>query len=58
MAGTQNPDGTLDEHHVVVHQLHADDPITAAQARQLARVLIAVADEVDAVGDGRAARSV
>jgi hypothetical protein len=34
---------------VVVHQLHADYPISAAQARQLARVLIAVADEVDAI---------
>jgi len=47
MAGTQDPDGTIDERYVVVHQLHADYPITAAQARQLARVLIAVADEVD-----------
>lgn len=29
MRGTQNPDGTIDEHHVVVHGLHADDPISA-----------------------------
>jgi hypothetical protein len=35
--GTQNPDGTIDEHHVVVHQLHADDPITAAQAPERGR---------------------
>jgi 2-polyprenyl-3-methyl-5-hydroxy-6-metoxy-1,4-benzoquinol methylase len=31
----------------VVHQLHADSPINAAQARQLARALVAAADEVD-----------
>jgi hypothetical protein len=52
MAGTHQPDGTIDEYYVVVHQLHADYPITAAQARQLARVLIAVAEEVDGLGDG------
>jgi hypothetical protein len=26
MRGTQKPDGTIDERHVVVHQLHSDDP--------------------------------
>jgi truncated hemoglobin YjbI len=49
MRGTQKPDGTIDERHVVVHELHADNPITAAQARQVARALIAAADEVDAL---------
>jgi hypothetical protein len=47
MAGTQQPDGTIDERYVHVHQLHSDDAITAAQARQLARALIAAADQVD-----------
>jgi hypothetical protein len=30
-----------------VHRLHADDPINPAQARQLARALIAAADEYE-----------
>ncbi len=46
VAGTQAPDVTV-AREVVVHELHADDAITPTQARQLARALIAAADEVD-----------
>ncbi|MBZ4622562.1 hypothetical protein [Mycobacterium avium] len=44
--GTQATDGTVTR-HISVHQLHADNPVTAAQARQLARTLVAAADEAD-----------
>lgn len=44
--GIQRCDGTVDC-GVVVHELRFDDPITAAQARQIARALIAAADVVD-----------
>jgi hypothetical protein len=46
IAGTQKLDGTV-KRGIVVHQLHADDPMTPQQARQLARALIAAADDVD-----------
>jgi hypothetical protein len=46
VAGTQEPDGTV-VRDIVVHQLHSDDPIMPRQARQLARALIAAADEID-----------
>ncbi len=46
VAGLQRPDGVV-EREIVVHQLHADYPITAGQARQLARALMAAADELD-----------
>ena len=39
-------DGSL-RPEINVHPPHADDPIAAEQARQLARALIAAADEVD-----------
>ncbi len=38
--GTQDPDGTV-EREIVVNQLHAEDPITPQQARQLAGALTA-----------------
>jgi hypothetical protein len=44
--GSQHPDGRL-ERLMHVHRLHADDPINPAQARQLARALIAAADEYE-----------
>jgi hypothetical protein len=46
IAGTQELDGTV-EREIVVHQLHADDPIMPQQARQLASALVAAADEID-----------
>jgi hypothetical protein len=46
IAGTQALDGTV-EREIVVHQLHADEPITPQQARQLARALVAAADDID-----------
>ncbi|BBY36310.1 hypothetical protein MMAN_04440 [Mycobacterium mantenii] len=48
--GTQATDGTVTR-HISVHQLHADNPVTAAQARQLARTLMAAADEADMMAD-------
>jgi|SRR5271166_823681 len=48
--GTQDPDGMV-EREIVVHQLHADGPITPRQARQVARTLIAAADEVGELTD-------
>ena len=48
--GTQDPDGMV-EREIVVHQLHADSPITPRQARQVARRLIAAADEVGELTD-------
>jgi hypothetical protein len=39
---------------ITIHQLHGDYPFAAAQAREVARALIAAADEVDelaGVGD-------
>ena len=45
-----DPGGTV-EREIVVHQLHVDDPITPQQARQLARALIAAADEVGELTD-------
>jgi hypothetical protein len=48
IAGAQTPDGRLEPIEIVVHQLHADEPImSAATARQLARALIAAADGFD-----------
>jgi hypothetical protein len=46
IAGTQALDGTV-EREIVVHQLHADHPITPQQARQVARALVAAADDID-----------
>jgi hypothetical protein len=46
VGGIQHPSGRV-QPEVTISQLHQDDPITAAQARQLARVLIAAADEVE-----------
>lgn len=47
--GTQTADGEVTR-HISVDQLHADNPITAVQARGLARALIAAADEVERHG--------
>jgi hypothetical protein len=45
--GTQDADGTVTR-RISVHQLHADNPITAAQARQLAHALAAAeAEQMD-----------
>lgn len=44
VAGVQELDGTV-KREVVVNKLHADFPITAAQALQLGRTLIAAAGE-------------
>ncbi|WP_374023928.1 hypothetical protein [Mycobacterium sp. HNNTM2301] len=45
--GWQRPDGAV-EREIVVDQLHSDDGLTVAHARQVARALIAAADEVEA----------
>ena len=50
IAGTQELDGTV-KREIVVHQLGAADPITPQQARQLARVLAAAADEINELTD-------
>jgi hypothetical protein len=39
------------EREIVVHQVHADGPVTPRQARQVARTLIAAADEVGELTD-------
>jgi hypothetical protein len=50
IAGAQTPDGRLEPIEIVVHQLHADEPImSAATARQLARALMAAADDFDRI---------
>jgi hypothetical protein len=50
IAGAQTPDGSLEPIEIVVHQLHADEPIMgAATARQLARALMAAADDFDRI---------
>ena len=47
VAGTQYADGSIAP-EVVVHELHADEPIkSSATARQLARALMAAADDFD-----------
>lgn len=46
----QRPDGGV-ERHIIVDELGARDPLTAAEARQLARALIA-ADDVDRLAGG------
>jgi len=46
IGGTQRTDGSV-QREIVVHPLHADEPTTAAQARQLARALRAAANEAD-----------
>jgi hypothetical protein len=48
--GVQRPDGGV-ERHIIVDELGARDPLTAAEARQLARALIA-ADDVDRLAGG------
>jgi hypothetical protein len=44
VSGLQRPDGTV-ERDIVVHQLHADNPITLQQARLLGEALIAAVDD-------------
>lgn len=39
---------------ICVNQLHADCPITAAEARQIARAMMAAADIVDRMTEGEA----
>ena len=51
IAGVQRPDGRV-ERHIIVDELGARDPLTAAEARQLARALIAAADDVDRLAGG------
>jgi hypothetical protein len=47
VAGLRRTDGSIDP-EIVVHQLHADEPLkSAATARQPARALIDAADEID-----------
>jgi hypothetical protein len=48
--GIQRPTGEV-ERVIAVGELHPDIPITAAQARQLGRALIAAADEMDSLSD-------
>ncbi|MDO2354655.1 hypothetical protein [Mycobacterium avium] len=45
--GWQRLDGSV-EREIVVHDLHADHALTVSHARQLARALIAAADEAEA----------
>jgi hypothetical protein len=45
--GLQGRNGEIVERAIVVDQLHGDHPINAAQAVQLARALMASADELD-----------
>ena len=51
VSGIQRVDGT-GECGICCNQLHADDPITSAQARQLARLLIRAADALDRGTEG------
>lgn len=53
--GWHHVDGSV-EREIVVQDLHADDGLTVAHARQLARALIAAADEAEAAAalDGSA----
>ena len=53
--GIQRGDGTV-EGDVVVHELRCDDPITPAQARQIARALVAAADIVDRMAEAEGER--
>ena len=46
--GTQHFSGEV-QREIVAGVLHPDNPITSAQARQLARALMAAADELDAL---------
>ena len=46
--GIQHHDGSASR-DIVVHQLHADEPISLEQARQLAAVLTEVVAEVEKV---------
>lgn len=46
VSGLQYHDGRI-VRDIVVHELHADEPITIEQARRLAAALIAAADEVE-----------
>ncbi len=45
-AGFQHGDGTITR-EICVNQLHAGIPITPAQARQIARALMAAADAIE-----------
>ena len=45
-AGSQHADGRITR-EICVNQLHPDNPITVAQARQIARALMAAADAVE-----------
>ncbi|ORV09652.1 hypothetical protein [Mycobacterium celatum] len=50
----QFADGRIDDAHIEPQAIHVDDcdwPLTAAQARELAAVLIAAADQVDAMSE-------
>jgi len=51
ISGIQRVDDT-GERGICCNQLHADDPITSAQARQLARLLISAADALDRGTEG------
>jgi hypothetical protein len=44
--GTQHHDGSVTR-DIVVHQLHADEPITIKQARRLAAALTELVDEAE-----------
>lgn len=46
VAGFQHADGSC-ARQIVVGQLHTDEPITASQARQVARALMSAADAVE-----------
>jgi len=51
--GVQNDDGTCSEWVITAGEVHPDMPLNAAQARQIGEALIAAADELDALGEGR-----
>ncbi|MCB0935748.1 MAG: hypothetical protein KDB55_07025 [Mycobacterium sp.] len=50
-AGFQHDNGSTTR-EICVNQLHPDNPITVAQARQIARALMAAADAVERWGLG------
>jgi truncated hemoglobin YjbI len=50
IAGAQHHDRSV-SHDIVVHELHAEHPLTITQARQLAAALTAAADEAEQMGD-------
>jgi hypothetical protein len=52
ISGIQKRSGEVVDRQIVVAELHPDNPISAAQARQTARALMATADELDQLDGG------